>query len=96
MAALQREILEGAAGGLRSGGALVYATCTTTREENEDVVEGFLRDHPEFHLDPVGAADGIPSALATPSGYLRTYPPRESGDPADDLDAFFAARMRRR
>lgn len=44
----QRAILERAAPLVRVGGRLIYATCSVLREENEDVVEAFLADHPEF------------------------------------------------
>ena len=48
--ALQSEILEASAGALRSGGVLVYSTCTTVKAENEGVVLPFLERHPEFEL----------------------------------------------
>jgi 16S rRNA (cytosine967-C5)-methyltransferase len=40
-AQVQRRILENCAGLLKPGGALVYATCTTEQEENEDVITSF-------------------------------------------------------
>jgi len=46
----QRAVLEGGAKLVRPGGALVFATCSVFREEGEDVVEPFLREHPEFRL----------------------------------------------
>jgi 16S rRNA (cytosine967-C5)-methyltransferase len=51
---LQRELLEAAAACVKPGGVLVYSTCSTEPEENEDVVEGFLAAHPDFR--PEGAA----------------------------------------
>ena len=45
---IQRALLETVAHRVRSGGRLVYATCTVRPEENEDVVRGFLEAHPEF------------------------------------------------
>ena len=47
---LQREILESAAKTVKTGGALVYSTCTIIRRENEDIVENFLADHKNFAL----------------------------------------------
>lgn len=49
----QRDILENAAKALRPGGYIVYATCTFSPEENEMLIDGFLRDHTAFELFPV-------------------------------------------
>ena len=32
------------------GGALTYSTCSITVEENEMIIERFLKWHPEFSL----------------------------------------------
>ena len=52
----QRDILEQAVLALRPGGYMVYATCTFSLEENEMVVDDFLRSHPDFELVPVREA----------------------------------------
>ncbi len=49
----QREILENVYDTVRSGGRLIYSTCTFSLEENEMVVDAFLSAHPDFHLIPV-------------------------------------------
>ena len=46
----QSAILESAAQLLAPEGTLVYATCSTEPEENEEVVEKFLANHPGFSL----------------------------------------------
>ena len=46
--AIQAEILERSATLLRRGGKLTYSTCTILPEENGDVVDAFLADHPSF------------------------------------------------
>jgi len=51
LTAVQTEILENAAQCVRSGGAVLYCTCTINRAENEDVVEAFLKSHPDFSPD---------------------------------------------
>ncbi|HUR42112.1 MAG TPA: RsmB/NOP family class I SAM-dependent RNA methyltransferase [Verrucomicrobiae bacterium] len=51
LVALQRTILEAAAGLVKLGGRLVYATCSVLREENEAVVEAFLASAQNFRLD---------------------------------------------
>jgi 16S rRNA (cytosine967-C5)-methyltransferase len=90
---LQRRILENTAKMVKPGGVLVYATCTTAREENEEMVEGFLTGNPSFEIEP--AAAFIPAALVTAEGYMRTFPRPQAVSPSGHLDGFFAARMRR-
>lgn len=64
-AARQKEILENAVVCLKDGGYIIYATCTFSLEENEMVIDGFLKEHPEFELIPVkdsvkeNTSDGI-------------------------------------
>lgn len=88
LAGLQQELLETAALHVRPGGCLVYATCTISREENEEVVEAFLRAHPEWRV-AAPPADFPPAAveLIDAGGFLRTWPHRHG------LDGFFAARL---
>lgn len=52
----QREILSGAAETVRGGGYLLYSTCTFSIEENEQNVDAFLLEHPDFSLVPVREA----------------------------------------
>lgn len=47
-ATLQRDLLNRYAPRVRPGGLLVYATCSLSHHENEDVVAAFLSAHPEF------------------------------------------------
>ncbi len=46
----QRKILEDADKMLRPGGCMVYSTCTFAHEENEEVIEAFLREHEEYMM----------------------------------------------
>lgn len=47
---LQLKILQTAVKSLKPGGRLVYSTCTLLPEENEQVIQSFLRDNPGFSL----------------------------------------------
>jgi 16S rRNA (cytosine967-C5)-methyltransferase len=47
---IQASILENSSLLLRSGGILVYSTCSVLAEENEMIVEAFLHLHPEMKL----------------------------------------------
>ena len=57
----QRAIMESAAHALRPEGVMVYSTCTFSVDENEGVIAGFLRDHPEFELVDTGCDFGVPA-----------------------------------
>ncbi|MBR4287590.1 MAG: NOL1/NOP2/sun family putative RNA methylase [Clostridia bacterium] len=46
----QREILENAVKCLKSGGYIVYATCTFSLDENEKIIDYFLKNHPDFEI----------------------------------------------
>ena len=87
LARLQREILSSAAEAVKSGGVLVYSTCTIEREENEAVVEDFLARHEEFSLENAGE---LLPLKKRPERMLQLSPQR------DGTDGFFIARMRRR
>jgi 16S rRNA (cytosine967-C5)-methyltransferase len=82
--ALQAEILEKSASYLKSGGVLVYSTCTVLPEENEAVVRSFLAKHPEFSLSPFSLGD-----TSVPEGLI-TLAPDTHG-----TDGFFIARLLR-
>lgn len=49
---IQLEMLEQARKMLVDGGKIVYSTCSISRRENEDVVQKFMKTHPEFTLLP--------------------------------------------
>ncbi len=84
-AARQRAILAAAAIMVRSGGRLVYATCSLEPEENDAVVRAFLRERPDFGVDP---PDAFPLPLGA-DGALRCLPHRHG------TDGFTAFRLRR-
>lgn len=49
----QSEILDNAIRLLKDGGYIIYATCTFSIEENEMVIDSFLKKNPEFELTQV-------------------------------------------
>ena len=86
----QYEILASAARHVRPGGVLVYCTCTTEPEENQQVVARFLENHPRFQVEivsPFLPAELQAEGLVSSEGYMQTYPHRHG------IDGFFAARM---
>lgn len=48
---IQKKILENAAEYVKEGGTLIYSTCTILKEENEDIINGFLESHKDFEKD---------------------------------------------
>jgi 16S rRNA (cytosine967-C5)-methyltransferase len=91
LATAQAEILRAATMHLAPGGALVYATCTISVEENEGVVEPWLVAHPDLEREHAAAYLAPDAAvLVDAEGALRTLPHRHG------LDGFYAVRVRRR
>jgi 16S rRNA (cytosine967-C5)-methyltransferase len=94
LAAKQTAILAAAAGLVKRGGRLLYATCSILSEENERVVQAFLAAHPEFAL--VAPAAALAAARIELPGhesgeeFLRLRPD------VHETDAFFGALMERR
>jgi 16S rRNA (cytosine967-C5)-methyltransferase len=84
----QGAMLEAAAGLVRPGGVLVYATCSLEPEENEEVVSRLRARRPEFAPDPLPPV--IPPPCREAPDRLRTFPHRHG------TDGFTAHRLRRR
>lgn len=86
----QLDLLSKAAQLVDFEGILVYATCSTEPEENEEVIEKFLAGHPQFALtDCRGSLPENAERFIDDMGLFRTLPGR------DDLDGFFAAKLTR-
>jgi 16S rRNA (cytosine967-C5)-methyltransferase len=68
----QRQILEHMAAQLQPGGILVYSTCSLEEEENGGNVDWFLKNHPEFSIEP--AAKFIEQGWCTPNGAVQVLP----------------------
>ncbi len=84
--ALQKSILRATSGMVKPGGRLVYSTCTTNKHENEEVVEAFLAENPEFCREDAK----LPAKYATKNGERLLLPTR------DGMDGFYFCRMKRK
>jgi 16S rRNA (cytosine967-C5)-methyltransferase len=86
LSSLQFRMLETSSRFVKDSGALVYSTCSLLLEENEFLIERFLKTHPDFRIVPAklglgsGAFRGLKEAV-------RFYPHR------DMCNGFFVARM---
>jgi 16S rRNA (cytosine967-C5)-methyltransferase len=87
LTSLQAECLNSAAKVVKPGGILVYSTCSIEREENMDIVERFLAEHPDFELVSGSTLGCIPERCLNESGCLQMLPFRHRTDGA------FAARF---
>jgi 16S rRNA (cytosine967-C5)-methyltransferase len=96
LVALQKRLLQHAATLLKSGGTLVYCTCSLEPEEGEQAISAFLVAEPSMRRAPIDASEVADLAeILTAEGDLRTLPchlprdePRLGG-----LDGFYAARL---
>ncbi len=90
---LQRELLESAAHQVKSGGVLVFSTCSIEPEENSELISDFVSEHPEFSVENVQPY--LPVGFKTAfqeqgKPYVNTYPHIHR------IDGFFIARLIRR
>jgi 16S rRNA (cytosine967-C5)-methyltransferase len=81
----QRALLDQMSGHVRSGGRLVYATCSLSRHENEEVVAAFLAANLDFQPEQFHATFGF-----TPRGNGLTIMPSRH-----NTDGFFVGSFRR-
>ena len=86
----QDEVLARAAPFVKSGGRLLYATCSALCEENEDRVAAFLAAHPEFSAEPAleslakAGLTGLDNAVSPHGPGLRLSPA------VHETDGFYA------
>src|SRR5262249_3984422 len=77
LAAAELTMLRQAADVVAPGGRLIYATCSSEPEENEQIVDAFAALMPAFATVPVGAvAPRLSDSLVDARGCLRTEPHR--------------------
>ena len=80
---IQAEIIDKAAKNVKVGGYLIYATCSLFQSENEEQIEKFLKNHPEFEVEAIDEKLGIGSP------YMRLTPHRH------ETDGFFTAVLKK-
>lgn len=82
---IQRDILNNACKYLKSGGTLIYSTCTILPEENEKNIEDFLTSHPDFYLEEWQVGD-----IVAKGGMITLLPHIHK------TDGFFIAKLKRK
>ena len=81
---LQYEILNASKHYLKTGGGLVYSTCTLNPEENERITDKFISENPEYSYEDFSVGE-----LSSVDGKLTLYPHIHS------TDGFFVAKIRK-
>lgn len=87
----QKKIIDSAVKVLKEDGILVYSTCTYSKEENEEVIDYLLQNHPEFELlsiDVDYGRKGLDCGLVDGNKVLRIYP-------MDIGEGHFVAKLRK-
>ncbi|MDP2247930.1 MAG: RsmB/NOP family class I SAM-dependent RNA methyltransferase [Nitrosomonadales bacterium] len=85
LTAKQTAILDRAARLVKSGGRLVYATCSLLVDENESIAEAFVATHPEFSMVPANEILAQQHIPLDTGNYLKLFPHLHQ------TDGFFAA-----
>ena len=85
---VQRDIMENAWKYLRTGGIMIYSTCTLNKEENEENIDWFLSTHKDCNIKKifVGKQDNL---VYNRNGSLTIMP-------NEYMDGFFVAKLEKR
>lgn len=85
---IQYSILKNASKYVKKGGNLVYSTCTITREENENIVESFIKENNNFSMEDISKF--LPSSFksdTSKNGFIKLFPNLHG------TDGFFIAKF---
>lgn len=96
LARVQTRLLDHALSLTRSGGTLVYCTCSLEPEENEQIVAALLAREPRVRRVPIAAREvSGQDAFISSDGDLRTLPCQlpDADSRLAGLDGFYAARL---
>ena len=85
---LQRDILETCSKYLKTGGFLVYSTCSILKQENSDVIKWFLNKNPNFEIEAINIEDFYKQYYQN-NGYMQVYQNEKS-------DGFFICKLTKR
>ena len=86
----QLRLMENLAHAVKPGGFLVYAVCSPEPEENEEVIDQFLKKHANFVIyDDYGWGTDEINKMAITGGFFKTFPY------LTHMDGFFSVRLQR-
>jgi 16S rRNA (cytosine967-C5)-methyltransferase len=87
---IQKRFLENLAPLVKPNGVLVYAVCSIEPEENEAVIDAFLKKHPKFVIDKsLGKLPETLHSMVKPATGFKTLPL------LNHMDGFYFVRLKR-
>lgn len=84
---IQLRLLESAAKVVKPDGIIIYSTCTIDPEENEQVVETFIKNNPGFRMESL--SNYVPEQYLSQKYSVQTFPHKHK------IDGSFAVRIRK-
>ncbi len=86
---IQKAILDNCSKYLKKNGELVYSTCSILKEENEDIIEGFLKENSQFEFCKENEKNYENIVIfGEKDKYINIYPSNEN-------DGFFICKLRK-
>lgn len=85
---IQKKLLSQAARSAKQNGVIIYSTCTTIFEENKGIIDWFLKEYPQFIIEP--ASQWVPQEVTTRQGWIETWLDLHG------IDGSFAVRLKHR
>ncbi|SHJ43683.1 16S rRNA (cytosine967-C5)-methyltransferase [Hathewaya proteolytica DSM 3090] len=84
---LQKTTLQNAARYVKKGGTLIYSTCTLNMKENDGIIDDFIKNNEEYHIEPlyIGKNENI---LYSNLGTITILP-------NEYMDGFFICKLKR-
>ncbi len=87
---IQEEILQNCSKYLKSGGELVYSTCSLLKEENEERMDKFIRKNPNFEIEKIdNLQDKFVEKFIKEESFIQVLPNEKT-------DGFFICKMRKK
>lgn len=84
---VQNQLLDHLITLLKSGGILIYSTCTLTQGENEHLLNDFCQRNENISVSPISEQELLNSEILTDEGFVRVWPHQF------DTDGFFIGRL---
>lgn len=86
--AIQRKIMDNAAGYVKKDGILLYSTCTINKDENENNIQWFLKKFQGFQVEPLNFGK-VENVIYDEKGCATVLP-------NEYMDGFFIAKLKRK